>query len=215
MLNVCWIFAPLCRAPESQLRLFDIRLRKTELHAFGWRQDSSESQSALINQAWSPDGLCITSGSADPVIHVFDIRYNASRPFQSMKAHQKRVFKAAWHRSLPLLVSISSDLSIGMHKITWGPVVLATINIPLAAFCVSWSIFYCCSITRSNFVTGNGYPLFQSWKFVGAGQIYVRAVRGILSLAGNVAALRPWILRVLPDNRYAGPGWIWRPLQGD
>ncbi|CAN8253430.1 unnamed protein product [Cochlearia groenlandica] len=80
--------------PEKQLRLFDIRLRRTELHSFGWKQDSSESQSALINQSWSPDGLHITSGSADPVIHVFDIRYNARKPTQSIKAHQKRVFKA-------------------------------------------------------------------------------------------------------------------------
>ncbi|KAF2579544.1 hypothetical protein F2Q68_00001173 [Brassica cretica] len=60
--------------PEKQLRLFDIRLRRTELHSFGWKQDSGESQSALINQSRSPDGVHITSGSADPVIHVFDIR---------------------------------------------------------------------------------------------------------------------------------------------
>ncbi|GFZ03954.1 transducin family protein [Actinidia rufa] len=72
--------------PERQLRLFDIRLRQTEIHAFGWKQESSESQSALINQAWSPDGLYITSGSADPVIHIFDIRYNAHKPSQSVKA---------------------------------------------------------------------------------------------------------------------------------
>ncbi|CAH2070403.1 unnamed protein product [Thlaspi arvense] len=100
------------------LRLFDIRLRKTELHSFGWKQDSSESQSALINQSWSPDGLYITSGSVDPVIHVFDIRYNARKPTQSIKAHQKRVFKAEWHYSQPLLISISSDLNIGLHKIS-------------------------------------------------------------------------------------------------
>ncbi|KAH0889206.1 hypothetical protein HID58_051635 [Brassica napus] len=81
-------------------------------------QDSSESQSALINQSWSPDGLHITSGSADPVIHVFDIRYNARKPTQSIKAHQKRVFKAEWHYSQPLLISISSDLNIGLHKIS-------------------------------------------------------------------------------------------------
>ncbi|KAF8052964.1 hypothetical protein N665_1483s0016 [Sinapis alba] len=104
--------------PEKQLRLFDIRLRRTELHSFGWKQDSSESQSALINQSWSPDGLYITSGSADPVIHVFDIRYNARKPTQSIKAHQKRVFKAEWHYSQPLLISISSDLNIGLHKIS-------------------------------------------------------------------------------------------------
>ncbi|KAK9080581.1 hypothetical protein SSX86_000339 [Deinandra increscens subsp. villosa] len=103
--------------PERQLRLFDIRLRRTELHEFGWKQESSESQSALINQAWSPDGYHLTSGSADPTIHIFDIRFNSKKPSQSIKAHQKRVFKAAWHHSLPLLISISSDLNIGLHKI--------------------------------------------------------------------------------------------------
>ncbi|XP_052184051.1 uncharacterized protein LOC127796045 [Diospyros lotus] len=104
--------------PGRQLRLFDIRLRQTEIHAFGWKQESSESQSALINQAWSPDGFYITSGSADPVVHIFDIRYNAHQPSQSIRAHQKRVFKAEWHHSLPLLISISSDLNIALHKIT-------------------------------------------------------------------------------------------------
>ncbi|XP_042451845.1 uncharacterized protein LOC122036556 [Zingiber officinale] len=102
--------------PGKQLTLFDMRLRQTELHTFGWKQETSESQSALINQAWSPDGLYLSSGSADPVIHIFDIRYNASRPSQSVKAHQKRVFKAVWHQSLPLLTSISSDLNIGLHR---------------------------------------------------------------------------------------------------
>ncbi|CAA3033188.1 U5 small nuclear ribonucleo 40 kDa [Olea europaea subsp. europaea] len=103
--------------PERQLRLFDIRVRQMELHSYGWKQESSESQSALINQAWSPDGLYITSGSADPAIHVFDIRYNARKPSQSIRAHQKRVFKAIWHHALPLLISISSDLQIGLHRI--------------------------------------------------------------------------------------------------
>ncbi|KAJ0790253.1 putative transcription factor WD40-like family [Helianthus annuus] len=103
--------------PERQLRLFDIRLRRTEIHEFGWKQESSESQSALINQAWSPDGFYLTSGSADPMIHIFDIRFNSKKPSQSIKAHQKRVFKAAWHHSLPLLISISSDLNVGIHKI--------------------------------------------------------------------------------------------------
>ncbi|KAK2391345.1 guanine nucleotide-binding protein subunit beta-1 [Trifolium repens] len=102
---------------EKQLRLFDIRLRRTELHAFGWKQESSDSQSALINQAWSPDGLYITSGSTDPVIHIFDIRYNINRPSQSIRAHQKRVFRALWLQSLPLLISISSDLNIGLHTL--------------------------------------------------------------------------------------------------
>ncbi|XP_014524268.1 uncharacterized protein LOC106780490 [Vigna radiata var. radiata] len=102
---------------ERQLRLFDIRLRNTELHAFGWKQESSDSQSALINQSWSPDGLYITSGSADPVIHIFDIRYTAHKPSQSIRAHQKRVFRALWLQSIPLVISISSDLNIGLHKV--------------------------------------------------------------------------------------------------
>ncbi|GAB4860349.1 hypothetical protein Ancab_035507 [Ancistrocladus abbreviatus] len=104
--------------PGRQLHLYDIRLRQTDIHAFGWKQESSESQSALINQAWSPDGLYITSGSADPVVHIFDIRYNDRKPSQSVQAHQKRVFKAVWHKSIPVLTSISSDLNIGIHKIS-------------------------------------------------------------------------------------------------
>ncbi|RLN38741.1 hypothetical protein C2845_PM01G49010 [Panicum miliaceum] len=104
------------RAPGRQLRLFDIRLRQTEIHAFGWKQESSESQSALINQSWSPDGWYLSSGSADPVIHIFDIRYHSQNPCQSVQAHQKRVFKAVWHQTLPYLTSISSDLNVGIHK---------------------------------------------------------------------------------------------------
>ncbi|ESQ42009.1 hypothetical protein EUTSA_v10013007mg [Eutrema salsugineum] len=105
------------RQLDRQLRLYDVRLPQTELFSFGWKQESSESQSALINQSWSPDGLHISSGSADPVIHIFDIRYNAPSPSVSIKAHKKRVFKAEWHSSRQLLVSISSDLEIGIHKL--------------------------------------------------------------------------------------------------
>ncbi|KAK2384984.1 WD repeat-containing protein [Trifolium repens] len=101
---------------DKQLRLFDIRLKQKEVHAFGWKQESSDTQSALVNQDWSPCGLYITSGSADPLIHIFDIRYNGHKPSQSIEAHKKRVFKAMWHQSLQLLISISSDLNIGLHK---------------------------------------------------------------------------------------------------
>ncbi|KAJ1292683.1 hypothetical protein BS78_01G008900 [Paspalum vaginatum] len=103
-------------APGRQLRLFDIRLRQTEVHAFGWKQESSESQSALINQSWSPNGWYVSSGSADPVIHIFDIRHHGQNPCQSVQAHHKRVFKAVWHQTSPYLTSISSDLNIGIHK---------------------------------------------------------------------------------------------------
>ncbi|CAH8286042.1 unnamed protein product [Eruca vesicaria subsp. sativa] len=105
------------RQLDRQLRLYDVRLPQTELFSFGWKQESSESQSALINQSWSPDGLHISSGSSDPAIHIFDIRYNAASPSLSIKAHKKRVFKAEWHSSNQLLVSISSDLEIGIHKL--------------------------------------------------------------------------------------------------
>ncbi|KAI5071504.1 hypothetical protein GOP47_0013755 [Adiantum capillus-veneris] len=102
--------------PGQQLHLYDIRVQRTELHVFGWKQESSDSQSALINQTWSPDGYYIASGSTDPKIHIFDIRYNSKGPSQSIRAHQKRVFKAAWHHTLPLLISISSDLNIGLFR---------------------------------------------------------------------------------------------------
>ncbi|KAF3337300.1 U5 small nuclear ribonucleoprotein [Carex littledalei] len=103
-------------SPGKQLRLFDIREKPEELHVFGWDQGQSEPQSALINSAWSPDGWHISSGSNDPLIHIFDIRYSGQRPSESLKAHSKRVFKAVWHSSLPLLISISSDQHIGMHR---------------------------------------------------------------------------------------------------
>eukprot|EP00250_Pteridium_aquilinum_P009339 c18606_g2_i1 orf=101-1735(+) len=102
--------------PGHQLHLYDIRVQRTELHVFGWTQDSSDSQSAHINQTWSPDGYYIASGSTDPKVHIFDIRYNSKEPSQSIRAHQKRVFKAAWHHTLPLLISISSDLSVGLLR---------------------------------------------------------------------------------------------------
>lgn len=105
-----------CRTREKQFRLFDIRLKLKEVHAFGWKQERRDTQSALVNQDWSPNGLYITSGSDDPLIHIFDIRYNGHEPSQSIKAHQKRVFRAMWHHSRPLLISISSDSNIGFHK---------------------------------------------------------------------------------------------------
>ncbi|KAJ4748640.1 U5 small nuclear ribonucleoprotein 40 kDa protein [Rhynchospora pubera] len=103
-------------SPGQQLHLFDIREKPEELHVFGWEQETNESQSALINSSWSPDGWHISSGSNNPLIHIFDIRHSGKRPSQSLKAHSNRVFKAAWHSSLPLLISISSDLHIGMHN---------------------------------------------------------------------------------------------------
>ncbi|KAJ3683585.1 hypothetical protein LUZ60_013812 [Juncus effusus] len=104
-------------APGKQLSLYDVRLRRTEIHWFGWKQESSDSQSALINQTWSPDGWRILSGSVDPKFHIFDIRCGGHGPSQSVQAHQKRVFKAVWHNSIPVVSSISSDLNIGLHRV--------------------------------------------------------------------------------------------------
>ena len=95
-----------------------MRTQRSELHALGWQQESTDSQSSLIDQNWSSDGLYIASGSADPKIHLFDIRYNGKEPSQSIRAHQRRVFKAVWHQRLPLLMSISSDLTIGLIKLS-------------------------------------------------------------------------------------------------
>lgn len=111
------IFVVQAGVHEKQLRLFDIRLSQPVVHYFGWKPESSETHTALIKQSWSPDGLYLTSGSTDPMIHIFDIRYDSHEASQSIKAHQSRVFKAEWHPSLPLLISISSDLNVGLHKI--------------------------------------------------------------------------------------------------
>ncbi|KAL3690262.1 hypothetical protein R1sor_016571 [Riccia sorocarpa] len=102
--------------PKRQLHLYDIRAR-TELHTFGWVTESTDQVSALITQSWSPDGYYIASGSADAKIPVFDIRYNSPDPAQTILAHSKRVFMAVWHHSLPMILSISSDAQIGVHRI--------------------------------------------------------------------------------------------------
>jgi hypothetical protein len=78
-------------APGQQLGLYDVRLRRTEIHSFGWKQETSDSQSALINQSWSPDGWYVSSGTADPKIHIFDIRYTISNAFISVIINGSRI----------------------------------------------------------------------------------------------------------------------------
>lgn len=104
-----------CSEHGRQLRLYDIRSREREIHTFGWKQ-SSESKSGLISQSWSHDGWHLSSGSLDPAIHLFDIRCNGKGPSQTIHAHQRRVFKAIWHQSIPLMTSVSSDHNIGLHE---------------------------------------------------------------------------------------------------
>ncbi|KAE9602714.1 putative transcription factor WD40-like family [Lupinus albus] len=104
-------------ASEKQLRLCDIRTKQKEVHTFGWTQAITlEARTNLITQAWSSNGMYITSGSSYEMIHIFDIRCNGQNPSQSLQAHQKGISKVSWLQSLPLLISISSDNNIGFHK---------------------------------------------------------------------------------------------------
>eukprot|EP00850_Spirogloea_muscicola_P024065 SM000433S15731 [mRNA] locus=s433:17209:24330:- [translate_table: standard] len=100
----------------QQLRLWDARSPR-ELHWFGFEQATSDEQSGLIKASWSPCGRLVAVGSPDPQIHVFDIRQLGRSPALSIDAHQKRVVRAVWHPTLPLLMSISSDLTIGLHEL--------------------------------------------------------------------------------------------------
>ena len=68
MLKLSYLFPRVDRTAA----LVDVRVRQIEVHAFGWKQESSESQSTLINQSWSLDGWYMSSGSADPMIHIFE-----------------------------------------------------------------------------------------------------------------------------------------------
>ncbi|CAL0306720.1 unnamed protein product [Lupinus luteus] len=105
-------------ASEKQLRLFDIRTKQKELHTFGWAQAITlEARTNLITQAWSPNGMYITSGSSYEMIHIFDIRCNGQNPSQSFQAHDKGISKVSWLQSLPLLISMSPDNNIGLHKL--------------------------------------------------------------------------------------------------
>ncbi|CAI7792568.1 unnamed protein product [Closterium sp. NIES-54] len=103
--------------PCEQLRLYDFRAPRKQQHIFGWEQSASDSQSALISSCWAPSGLQISVGSADPKVHIFDVRWVGMKPLLTVDAHDKRVFKAAWHPTQPLLVSIASDLNIGLNPI--------------------------------------------------------------------------------------------------
>nr|AFJ66201.1 hypothetical protein 7G9.6 [Boechera stricta] len=62
--------------------------------------------------------MSVLANPCDFNLFMVQSGYNARKPTQSIKAHQKRVFKAEWHYSQPLLISISSDLNIGLHKIS-------------------------------------------------------------------------------------------------
>ncbi|CAI5462543.1 unnamed protein product [Closterium sp. Yama58-4] len=103
--------------PCEQLRLYDFRAPRKQQHIFGWEQSASDSQSALISSCWAPSGLQISVGSADPKVHIFDVRWGGMKPLLTVDAHDKRVFKAAWHPTQPLIVSIASDLNIGLNPI--------------------------------------------------------------------------------------------------
>ncbi|CAG7910826.1 unnamed protein product [Brassica rapa] len=162
------------RQLDRQLRLYDVRLPQTELFSFGWKQESSESQSALINQSWSPDGLHISSGSSDPAIHIFDIRYNAASPSLSIKAHKKRVFKAEWHSSNQLLVSISSDLEIGIHKLC-----------PKTQFHLLWQEPVAIKSTVFGSPQNESYIIFRLRLFSPGDYSFAAVALGLLALFGS------------------------------
>jgi len=102
-----------------QLGLFDCRAQN-QVVQLGWSQQVHSQMSQFIHPGWSSCGTMVSSGSTDPVVHIFDLRYNkVSRPSFSIPAHDLRVLKAAFHpEDNGLLVSISSDKKIGLHAFT-------------------------------------------------------------------------------------------------
>ncbi|GJS56939.1 RNA-directed DNA polymerase, eukaryota [Tanacetum coccineum] len=71
----------------------------------------------MVRLQWSPSGLLLSSGSRDNKIHFFDIRYARADPLTSIQVHNKRVFKAVFHPTCPVMISISVDKRIGYHNI--------------------------------------------------------------------------------------------------
>ncbi|GKC26382.1 putative peptide transporter PTR2-like protein [Tanacetum coccineum] len=71
----------------------------------------------MVRLQWSPSGLLLSSGSRDNKIHLFDIRYARADPLTSIQVHNKRVFKAVFHPTCPVMISLSVDKRIGYHNI--------------------------------------------------------------------------------------------------
>jgi len=85
-----------------------------------WTPTSDRSRSTqYIVPSWSADGTFISSGSIDPRIHVWDVRYSkAHEPAQTLDMHKKRVLCAEFHPKKNKLITLSSDKNIGFHVFT-------------------------------------------------------------------------------------------------
>lgn len=104
---------------SNQLALFDRRIQERVVQ-LGWTPQTAVSMSQFIHPAWSPCGTLVSSGSTDPTIHMFDVRYaRVGKPSFSVAAHELRVLKAVFHPEYSgVLASISSDKKIGLHSLT-------------------------------------------------------------------------------------------------
>ncbi|ELR17922.1 WD domain, Gbeta repeat, domain containing protein [Acanthamoeba castellanii str. Neff] len=72
---------------SNQLALFDRRIQERVVQ-LGWTPQTSVSMSQFIHPAWSPCGTLVSSGSTDPTIHMFDVRYaRVGKPSFSVAAH--------------------------------------------------------------------------------------------------------------------------------
>jgi len=110
---VCLGFSRSQTSIQNQLCLLDRRASEIVLR-LTWNQNNlSPSKFTVPN--WSQSGLQISCGSMEPLLNLWDIRYNKiGLPSQTIALHKKRIFQGSFIPNR--LVTISSDKTVGIHS---------------------------------------------------------------------------------------------------
>jgi len=84
------------------------------------KKKPEQANSQYIIPSWSTEGIYVASGSVDPILHVWDIRYNAIElPSKSWSMHTRRILRAEFHPSKRhTIFTLSSDRKLGIHNLT-------------------------------------------------------------------------------------------------
>jgi len=103
---------------QKQVRIFDIRTQ-SEVLALSYKMSNPKNSgvSQFIVPSWSSDGTFVASGSVDPILHVWDVRYvKADQPAKSWSLHKKRILRAEFHpRQRNCILTLSSDRTLGCN----------------------------------------------------------------------------------------------------
>lgn len=102
---------------QDQFHIYDTRAEEEVLTLSYNFDNPDQSPSQYIIPSWSADGTLVASGSVDPRLSVWDVRYaKAHLPIQQWSVHKKRVLRAEFHPSVRnCLFTLASDRKLGCH----------------------------------------------------------------------------------------------------